>query len=171
MRRIALILSALSVAAASQAALNLNIDTAYQTVPVPSSGTLTVLFTGTVDILLPTFDPSSAVLEFPGSASNVFLTASFHADFLNYLGTAAPGQDYTGNLFTVDVPSTTVPDFYYLNGSGSGMANLAEFIVSASDGVNTATDNEFYGVNVVPEPGTMAALAIGAAALLRKRRK
>ena len=86
-------------------------------------------------------------------------------------GASAPGVDYSGALFTSEVDSTDALGLYWLNGSGSGLTPLSEFIVSASDGSFTAVDNEMYGVDVVPEPASLAALSIGLAAIARKRRK
>jgi hypothetical protein len=160
----------LAVSAVSSAAINLNIDTQYMTVIRPSSGSVFVTFTGTIDVLLPTFDVSSATLEFAGNGTD-FLPGAFDAGFLAYLGAAAPGVDYAGALFTAEVSSTDDLGLYWLNGSGSGMTPLSEFIVSATNGTETATDNEIYGVDVVPEPASLAVLGLGLVAIARRRRK
>lgn len=167
MKRILVPLAILGAAASANAVLNLNINVQYQTVAPPSSGTLTVVFSGTVDVLLPTFDVNSAALEFPFRNSTDFLGGSIDSGFATYIAATSPGVDYSGILFTISVPSTTPLGNYIFDASGG----LAEFLVSATNGVTSGTDNEFFGVNVVPEPATMAALGIGVVALLRRRKK
>src|SRR5688572_16217891 len=105
----------LAVSAVSSAAINLNIDVQYQTAVRPSSGSIFVSFTGTVDVLLPTFDVSSAFLEFASNGSD-FLPGAFDASFLAYLSASAPGVDYSGALFTSEVDSTDALGLYWLNG-------------------------------------------------------
>ncbi|KXK15842.1 MAG: hypothetical protein UZ18_ATM001001494 [Armatimonadetes bacterium OLB18] len=157
------------VSAASYAAININFDLNYQTVLKPSSGSVFVTFTGTVDILLPSFFASGAVVEWPGNGS-AFLSTTFAPSFLTYVTAATPGADYAGDLIIVEVASTDADGFYWLNGSTSGMSPLSELIVDASDGTSIASDNEFFGVTVVPEPASMAALGLGALALIRRRK-
>lgn len=157
------------VSASSFGAVNLNFDLAYQVVTKPGSGSVFVTYTGTVDVLLPTFDVTAATVEWPGNGTD-FLTTTFAAPFLAYIFAAAPGADYAGALIEVEVPSTATDGLYWLNGSGSGFSPLSELLVTASDGVSDATDNEFFGLMVVPEPGTVAALGLGALALLRRRK-
>jgi hypothetical protein len=169
MRKLALALVVLGSVVSAHAALNLNIDVAYQTVVRPGTGSIFVTFTGTVDVLLPTFDVSSAIIEWPGSSANDFLPGTFDAAFVTYATGNNPGVDYTGNLFKVEVTSSTPLGFYWLNTSPDGLSNLSEFLVRATDGTNTATDNEFFGVTVVPEPATFVAVGIGALVLLRRR--
>ena len=171
MKKLALALGLLSVGAASQAAINFNISNAYQTATLPNSGMITVTFSGTVDVLLPTWDAVNITVESPGNGSAFLTFDSFDAGFVAYLGSNAPGVDYTGNLFSIQVNSTDAQGFYYLNGSSFGMSALSEAIVYASvPGGPEIADNEYFGVNVVPEPATMAALGLGAIALIRKRR-
>ena len=171
MRKILLSFAGALVSSWAAASLNININVPYQTAVRPATGSIFVLFTGTIDVLLPTFDVNAATLEFPLDASSNVLTGTFDPAFNTYLGSAAPGVDYAGPLFSIEVTSTSPLGFYWLNPSGNGFSALSEFLVSASDGAQTATDNEFYGVTVVPEPVTMAAVGIGVAALLRRRRK
>lgn len=169
MRRFFLSAAGALVSSIAAASLNLNIAVPYQTAVRPASGSIFVVFTGTVDILLPTFDVTAATLEFPEDSSSNVLTGSFDPAFISYIGASSPGVDYTGNLFSIEVTSTSPLGFYWLN--GNGLSALSELLVTASDGTRTATDNEFHGVTVVPEPATFAALAIGFAALIRRRRK
>ncbi|MFY9233732.1 MAG: PEP-CTERM sorting domain-containing protein [Fimbriimonadaceae bacterium] len=161
--------AAFAASAISMAGINVNIDSQYQTVVRPGSGSISVMFTGTVDVLLPTFDVNGALLEFPSDGTN-FLSGSFDAAFITYLSAGA-GVDYTGALFEITVQSTDDLGLYFLNSSSDGLSALSEFIVYASDGSVTAADNEMFGVEVVPEPASMVALGVGIAALARKRRK
>lgn len=160
-----------SLGAAAQASINLNINQQYQTVAVPSSGSINVVFSGTIQILQPNVDFNSAALESPASGSGPFIGTSFDSGFLAYLSQNAPGVGYSGNLFSVVVTSSTAPDFYWLNNGSAGISPLAEFIVIGGvNGASDVKDNELFGVNVVPEPATLAALGLGAAALIRRKR-
>jgi hypothetical protein len=151
------------------AGINVNIDNHVQTVVQPNAGFVTLVYTGTVDVLTG-WDATSATLFFAAQENqNNFLIGAFDAGFVNYLNGNSPGVDYVGTLFTVDVQSTDAVGFYDYNPGGTN--SRSELIVSAVNGQRSFADNEYYGVQVdaVPEPGSLAALAIGAAALLRRR--
>lgn len=170
MRKQITVLSLLAAGAVANAAVNLNINVQYQTVVAPSSGSISVVYSGTVDVLLPNWDVVGWTLEFPSDGTN-FLSASIDPGFDAYMLANNPGVDYTGNLFSLTVTSSTAPGFYYLN---SGNSNpLSEFIVVASTPGRETSDNEMYGLTVepVPEPATLAALGIGAAAFIRRRKR
>lgn len=168
MRRLFVSLAGVLVSAWAAASINLNLALPYQTAVRPAAGSIFVSFIGTVDVLLPTFDVSQANLEFPMDASANILTGSFDPAFNTYLGTNAPGVDYTGPIFSIEVTSTTPLGFYWLN--GNGLSALSELTVTASNGAQSAADNEFFGVTVVPEPVSLAALGLGLAAVIRRRR-
>lgn len=148
--------------------INVNLNNPYQTASVPGAGSIFLTFTGTVDILNPLYDASNAILESPSDGTN-FLTMAFDAAFITYVNGSNAGIDYTGNIFTAEVTSTTPQGNYWL-GTG-GLSGLAELTVTATGPSLDASDNELYGVTVVPEPATLAALGVGAAALIRRRRK
>lgn len=169
MKKLVLLAMGAFTVVSANAAINLNLSQAYLTVARPGSGTVTVTYTGTIDVLLPTFDVTSLTLESPGDGIGNFLTPNFDPALITYMGSVAPGADYTGNLFSLTVSSSTPLGMYWLN--GSGISSLSEFTVGASDGTNNAADNELYGLTVVPEPATMAALGLGLAAILGRRRR
>lgn len=162
--------AALAVSAASVAGVNLNLDLPYQSVVRPNSGYVTVFYTGTVDVLVPSFDVIDAILEFPGNGS-AYLAVNFDSAFSTYVASSAPGVDYSGALFSVDVSNSDAYGLYWLNGSSYGLSQMSELIVYASNGVIQAVDNEMYGVEVVPEPAATAALGLGLAALARRKRQ
>lgn len=157
------------MAGTASASLNFNIDVAYQTVGLPSSGSIQVMFTGTVDILLPDYDALVGIVENPDDGSNPALSVTFDPGFVTYLNGVNPGVDYSGNLFSLTVSDNTPLGAYILNAGGD--SPLSEAYVTASNGNLNSIDNEFFGLTVVPEPATVAALALGGLALIRKRRK
>lgn len=148
--------------------INVNLNNPYQTASVPGAGSIFLTFSGTVDILQASYDASNAILEAPSNGSNL-LSAVLDPAFVAYVSGSNPGVDYTGTLFTVEVTSTTQLGNYWL-GAG-GLSGLSELTVIATGASLDASDNELFGVTVVPEPATLAALGIGAAALIRRRRK
>lgn len=170
MRKIALMALA-GVATVASAGVNLNLNQAVQTVTLPNAGFTTVTYSGTVDVLAG-WDATSA-LSWNASLDGVsnFKAVTFDAAFVAYLSGANAGIDYTGDLFSLDIQSTDPVGLYDQNaGSPTGTSQL---IVSAVNTRNQRefSDNEYYAVNVVPEPASLIALGVGAAALLRRRNR
>ena len=127
--------------------------------------------TGTVS-LSPDWQIGASTLDNPGRSGGGFVPTSFAPEFLAYM-LPAPTVGYSGPLFSVDVPSSTLPGLYDV-GSG-GLGDPADFTISGSD---TATFQSFTAkapfsvtVQAVPEPASMAALGLGVAALLRRRKR
>lgn len=171
MKKTVALVSMLAVGAAANAAINLHINVQYQTVAAPSVGSIAVVYSGYVDVLLAGWDVSAATLELPSDGTN-FLGVAWDPGFSAYVGGNNPGADYFGDLFSVTVNSNTTPGFYHLNaGNGNPFSQL---IVSATQpGAVTVTDDEMFGLTVdpVPEPATLAALGLGAAAFIRRKRR
>ncbi len=77
------------------------------------------------------------------------------------------GESYTGAFFNVNVPATAVPGSY-----GGGFSVLGGASSDPFDPfTTTASDGFTVVVNPVPEPATLAALGLGAGALLRRRKR
>jgi hypothetical protein len=152
----------------ANAQVNFNLTNPHQTVAVPNAGSVNVVFTGTVDVTSG-WDVTGANVTLPSLINSApFLGGSFDPAFIAYVGGVTPGLDYSGNIFRITVTSTTPLGLY---GFQSTTANPVQSTVTATNGTSTFVDNEAYSVNVVPEPATLAALGLGVAALVRRRRK
>ncbi len=164
------VFSLLAVAAASQAALNFNLDFPDLSAPLPTSGTTVLTFTGTVDVTAG-WDATSATLNMPFQVSSfVGLAGAFDPGFVAYLSGANAGVDYSGNIFSIDVTPSSAIGLYDSNFNSTTAATIT---VSGQKGVSTFDDSEAYSVEVtaVPEPASLIALGAGAAALIRRRKR
>lgn len=171
MKKLFALVSVAACSVAAHASINLNIWPQYISVARPTSGSANVVFNGTLSILLPAYDVTSAVVEVPFSSTNQAIIPVIDPGFSAYVAGNNPGQNYTGAIFSINVTPTTPLELFWLNSGTSGLMVLSEVIVSASDSSNnTATDNEAFGLNVVPEPATLAALGLGLTAMLRRRK-
>jgi hypothetical protein len=159
--------SAVALPGASLASLNLELDLADQFVVAPGVGTFGVVYSGTITVSA-TETISSAIVEWPGNGVNTLFT-DFHADFVSFMGSNGAGDSYVGNIFTVSVTPTDV-GLYDLNATGpSGLAEISVYATRA--GKPDSFDSEIFSLDVtpVPEPATLAILAIGAMALRRRK--
>ena len=173
MLRTLAVLAFATVAVASQAALNLNIDNPDQSVNLPTSGNVTLTFSGSIVCSADWKPNGNGFLTFPSlqNSTTQLTNVSYDNNLLTYISSANFGDDYTGDLFTVTGASTDVAGYYgyYVNSSDAAYFQI--------DGVNTGggtfKDTESFSVTVnsVPEPASMAILGLGVAAFLRKRKK
>jgi hypothetical protein len=106
-----LALTALIPLAVEAVPVTLSLDNPNQSVAAPSSGFISLNFSGTL-VIDPNYQASSASLNQPFNSSNSnFLTGSFDSAFLTFFGTVGTGT-YTGNFFNITVPAGTPPDLY-----------------------------------------------------------
>lgn len=165
--RFTLALALIASAAASQAiVVNLFIDNPFPTIVKPNSGTTTYQFTGKIQVFgTATSANSSLDFIYLNGSNSQFLNIGISFPLGSLLGT---NQTYTGDLFSVDISNTTTEGVY---DHALNTVAAPQFRVTVQD-----TDNNFataagtYNVNVVPEPATLALLAIPAFVLKRKRK-
>lgn len=168
MKKLAL-LGLATIATGAYAGVNLNLSDHVKSVVQPGTGFVDVVFSGTVDVL-PNWDATSAVLYTPDNGSAA-LSGGLTTAFLDYLSGSFAGTDFNGDLFFIRVQASDAVGFYDQNALSTG--GSSELVVNAVNGNRRFADNEYYGVEVqaVPEPATLAALGLGAIALIRRRRK
>jgi hypothetical protein len=167
MKRIYLAPTILAVAmlgSSANAAINLVLDQNTQTVNAPTSGILDVVFTGEVH-LTNGWKIESAFAGIPDSGSDT-LVAGFDSAFATWFF-GPQSSDYSGAIIDVEVTPTSAGDYLALGPD--------ELAVAGKNPLNGRSfrDAESYEVivNPVPEPATMVALGLGAAAMLRRRKK
>lgn len=163
-----------ALAAQSSALINLNLNPQTYTT-TSAGGVVTILGSVTKSAS----DSLSAVVATAAfSGANSLPTPVFTADFLAYIAAN------TGNFGTLATPlaiaTITVPagqtaglyDAATAAGTPGASITLTGFN-NASTPAAAISDSEFYSVQVdaVPEPASFAALGLGVAALLRRRRR
>lgn len=150
--------------------VNLFINDAFKTVAKPNSGSVTVVFDGVVQVTgSPTSGSATIQFAYLNGSNTEFLNGGFSVAFIAAFNnlTTTPNQTYTGDLFEVTVDHTDALGLYNSNAFGP---EAPSFIVSVADGVNTAEAVGTYAVEVVPEPATLALLALPALAALRRKK-
>jgi hypothetical protein len=167
MKKLLLSFGACAFASAAFASLNVNLDQEYWS---GLQGTSVTVF-GTIT-LTPGWDVDLINLEFPSNGTDT-LSGAFHPDLLAYLALTT-SSGYAGPLFTIDIPLGATPGLYDASTffpTGSDRSEFGARATRASDSA-TGMDYENYGIEVeaVPEPASLAALGVGALALLRRRR-
>ena len=151
MSKILVTLAAFAAAASASAVLDLQFTApADKTLVLApgASGVISGSVTGVIG------DVSSTGLLTNLSPAN--FTVAFTSEFQDYLD-ANTSADYSGSILNVTALNTATPGMYF------GAA-------AVTDGGPLA-DREIFAVQVTPEPSAFAALGLGAAALLRRRRK
>ncbi|RYG21239.1 PEP-CTERM sorting domain-containing protein [bacterium] len=168
MKKLLLTLGASAFAALSFASVNVNLDHEYWDGTPGSSVTIF----GTIT-LTPGWDIDIVEVEFPSNGTDS-LVGGFHPDLIAYL-LPVTSATYSGALFTIDIPATATPGLYDASSFFPTNSSRAEFGVQATRASDNAKagDYENFGINVqaVPEPGSLAALGLGAAAFLRRRKR
>jgi hypothetical protein len=167
------LLAALSAPASAQLTLTLDNGGAFEVVR-PAIGSTQALITGTI-----TLDDgwvlTLAQAAFPHTVGGDFLVGDFTDDFKNFFLNAPPGADYTGSIAFFDVSDTTPLGLYDKEGNliiPSTIELTAEFVPSSlappsTDVPTTVAVAKTYSINVtdkqvIPEPGTLALLAVPA---------
>jgi hypothetical protein len=116
--------------------------------------------------------PDRLELRWSGNGSSAFVgtTNVSVGDFTTLLLTVNP------NLTTGGYPNTWTQFSTTITGLGGPVSGRMAFRYFVTDGGPSGNNSDYIGIDTVevvpvPEPATMAGLALGAAALIRRRRK
>lgn len=166
-----LALVAATLAATVSSAATFVLDDPNPIVARPLSGTATYALTGTITTV-----GNESISNYGGaSAFNADETVGIEPvpDDTAFTVLRQPGSSYTGTLFTFDISADTpLGEYATFTGLPNGpVLNVGYFTNGVGSERREIQIPWSVTVQAVPEPGTMAVLGLGAAALLRKRRK
>lgn len=138
----------------------IRLNTFEPTIAVPTSGSLTYIFTGSVSLDAGTYFTGATITQ-PKDFAGDTIFVGLVSDFNTAITAANNGGVYTGPLFQVVIDSTTRPGLYiFPNGGVSPI-----LFITASDGTTFRGGAEAaYGVNVigsVPEPSSLILVGMG----------
>jgi hypothetical protein len=172
MKKIALALIPMASLLATQAhaLVDFELDQNFFVVNAPTSGTSTVVLTGTVNLSSGWHVTSAATFDAVNFSTSDDLSTTLDAAFISWL-IGPQSTNYSGNIADVTLTPTSggLYDFNPVSPDG-----VPEIILDGTNGKITGefADSEMFEVNVnaVPEPATMVALGLGAVAMLRRRK-
>lgn len=166
------VMSLAVLAASSHALFDLVVFEPDKVVTVPTSGTVTITWSGTITT-------SDNFVLF----GNPVMTGLYLEDSLiglpfpvldpamdDFTDTNGYGDDYSGNLFSITIGPDTLPGYYGYFRDSSDVAYM--YAQGQDNNFGGFRDTEMVSVLVqpVPEPASIVLLGVGAAALLRRRR-
>lgn len=165
---------AFGVVAATNAQFIITFDDPFPTISAPTSGSVTLSFTGTVDVLTPFFEVDNVTGELPAllPGGPFPIDGIIPLAFADYIFDPHPGEDFTGVLIELTIDAGTPDGNYWFNDLvGSDDSELMLSGTGLNGGFSQFAP---YGVSIassVPEPASLAALGAGALALLRRKKK
>ena len=159
MKRLLLSLGFVSAFAGSASAvLNLNLSNPVMSVPFSASAQTVTIFGSVTGV---TSDVTSATLSAPAGSG---ITIAADPAFSTYVNASGANTNYGSVGSPLAIAVLSIPA-----GLAIGVYDGPNAFVTVNDARGLA-DNEYYEVDVVPEPASFAALAIGAVALVRRRK-
>jgi hypothetical protein len=152
------VLVSVVLASIAEAQISLTLDDPNQSVPAPASGITTVDFSGTV-VVCPGCFMIGATLDNPFNSSHTSgLTGMLDSGFLTF--SQGGFGTYTGPLFSIAVPTGTLPDLYGFRVLG-GASELHLFGASAGGSIFEPSAPFSVEVTSVPEASTIWLLVLG----------
>jgi hypothetical protein len=159
----------LMVVNAHALALSLSLDDVSPVVQQGGTVDVTGSFkiSGPFDNLIVNIDP-----PYLSSDSSTFISAGLSSDFTSFLsGLTGTAATYTGKIFTIHASPTQTPGLYdHLPASSDAGFIEAIAFNSLTNRRGSAKASFDITVEAVPEPASIAAITIGVASLLRRRK-
>lgn len=169
-----LVAAGLSFAATSQGAIfTFSLDDPHKTVPL---GTTSVWFNGTIDVLQENDGATLWAVHtyLDGTYANKLDVNQYAQSYYNWLGSGASfhaGGHYTGPLFELAIDASDPEGLYSHSAYGLTDTCRAYVYESLQNTPDHRSNEVEYSVRIVPEPATLTALALGALAMMRRRRR